>query len=73
MVRLTKSVYHPSLMASFLRVVFFCALFILDFDSMCSERDFTQKKVIFIHLPESPILHYLLFAAALSQNCQIAV
>ena len=43
-VRLTVSVYPPSLTVF---VNFFCVFFILDYDSMCAETDFTQEKVNF--------------------------
>ena len=54
MVRLNISV--PPLAVSFLW--FFCVFLILDYDPMCSRIDFTQEKVIFIQLLESPILPY---------------
>ena len=51
---------------------FLVCFFILDYDSMCFETDFTQEKSHF-H-PTSRIPHSsLLFAAALSQNGRIAV
>ena len=51
---------------------FFGAFFILYYDSMCSETDFTQGKSHF--RPTSRIPNpSLLFAAALSQNLRIAV
>ena len=34
---------------------FFGVLFILDYDSRCSETDFTQEKSIFMQLQECPI------------------
>ena len=48
MVRLTISVDPPPLRSAF------C-------DFFCFETDFTQKKVIFIQLIESPILPFCLF------------
>ena len=56
MVRLTVSVYPP-LPYSQLFVISFCVFFILDYDYMCSETDFTQEKS---HFLESPILPYCL-------------
>ena len=37
------------------RVSFLLMFFILDYDSMCSETDFTQEKSIFMQLHVSPI------------------
>ena len=53
-------------------VNFFGVFFILDYDSMCSETDFTQEKSHF-HPTSSIPNSSLLFAAALSQNRRIAV
>ena len=57
MVRLTVSVYpHPPLRSFFCD--FFGVFYIVDYDSICSEADFTQEKVIFIQLLDSPFLRY---------------
>ena len=51
---------------------FFAVFFILDYDSMCSETDYTLEKNHFhptYGIPNSS----LLFDAALSQNHRIAV
>ena len=53
-VRLTVSVYPPPPYGQ-LCVNFLGVFFILDYDFMCSETDFTQEKAIFIQLLESPI------------------
>ena len=49
----------------------FGVLFILDYDSMCSEMDFTPEKSFSSNYKNSQLL--LTAAAALSQNGQIAV
>ena len=51
---------------------FFGVFLILDYDYMCSETDFTQEKSHF-HPTSSVPNSSLLFAAALSQNHQMAV
>ena len=48
-----------------------CDVFILDYDSMCSEMDFTPEKSFSSNYKNSQLL--LTAAAALSQNGQIAV
>ena len=50
---------------------FFGVFFILDYDSMCSEMDFTPEKSFSSNYKNSQLL--LTAAAALSQNGQIAV
>ena len=49
----------------------FGVFFILDYDSMCSEMDFTPEKSFSSNYKNSQLL--LTAAAALSQNGQIAV
>ena len=69
-VRLTVSIYPPHPLRSAF-CDFLCVFFILDYDSMCSERDFTQEKSHFqttSSLPKSS----LLFAAAKLSNSSIA-
>ena len=61
MVRLTVSVY-PTLTVSFLRI-FFVFFFILDYDSMCSEMEFTPEKSFSSNKKNSELL--LTAAAAL--------
>ena len=51
---------------------FWGVFFILDYDSMCSETDFTQEKSHF-HPTSSIPNSSLLFAAAQSQNHRTAV
>ena len=51
-------------------VKFFGVFFILDYDSMCSEMDFTPEKSFSSNYKNSQLLTA---AAALSQNRQIAV
>ena len=51
--------------------VFFVFFFILDYDSMCSEMDFTLEKSFSSNYKNSQLL--LTAAAALSQNDQITV
>ena len=54
-------------------VIFFrCVLLTLDYDYMCSEIDFTQKKSHFYPTTGIPNSS-LLFAAILLQNGQLAV
>ena len=50
---------------------FLCVFFFLDYDSMCSEMDFTPEKSFSSNYKNSQLL--LTAAAALSQNGQIAV
>ena len=61
---------NPPLTVSFLWI-FFGVFFILDYDSMCSEMDFTPEKSFSSNYKNSQLL--LTAAAALSQNGQIAV
>ena len=59
MVRLTVNVNpSPPLTAYSQLFVNFYYSFILDYDYMYSEKDFTQEKVIIIQLLESPIFPY---------------
>ena len=41
----------------------FCVCLTLYYENMCSQTDF-KKKVIFIHLQESPILLYCMYVCA---------
>ena len=50
----------------------FGMFFILDYDSMCFETEFTQEKSHFHHTSSIPNSS-LLFAAALSKNGPIAI
>ena len=54
-VRLTVSVYPPPPYSQLFVNFSFDVFSILDYDSMCSETDFTQEKSIFMQLLESPI------------------
>ena len=53
-------------------MTFFGVFLTLDYDYMCSETDFTQEKSHFHPTSIIPNSSFL-FAAALSQNCRIAV
>ena len=64
-----KRLPHPPLKVSFLWI-FWC-VFILEYDSMCSEMDFTPEKSFSSNYKNSQLL--LTANAALSQNGQIAV
>ena len=70
--RLTVSIYPPpSLLWSAFCEILFAMFSILDYDSMCSEMDFTPEKSFSSNYKNSQLL--LTAAAALSQNGQIAV
>ena len=70
-VRLTVSDYPtPPLKVSFLWI-FWC-VFILEYDSMCSEMDFTPEKSFSSNYKISQLL-FTAATAALSQNSQIAI
>ena len=71
MVRLTISDYPPPSPYGQHFVQNFLGVFILDYDSMCSEMDFTPEKSISSNYKNSQLL--LTATAALSQNGQIAV
>ena len=64
-----KRLPHPPLKVSFLWI-FWC-VFILEYDSMCSEMDFTPEKSFSSKYKKSKLL--LTAAAALKQNDQVAV
>ena len=76
-VRLTVSVSPPIPLRSFF-CDFFGVFYIVDYDSICSEADFTQEKVIFIQLLDSPFLRYesstlILYkelSSSIFQSCQ---
>ena len=71
-VRLTVSDYPtPPLTVSFLWN-FFGVFFILEYDSMCSEMDFTPEKSCSSNYKNSQLL-FTAATAALSQNSQIAI
>ena len=61
----------PPLQSTFCDFFLSC-VFIVEYDYMCSETDFTQEKSHF-HLRTRIPNSSLLFAAALSQNGRIAV
>ena len=63
--------FPPPLTVSFL-LIFWVCFFILEYDSMCSETDFTQEKSHFQRTSRIPNSS-LLFAAARSQNHGTAV
>ena len=51
----SKLELSTKLRSAFCEFFFDVFFFILDYDSMCSETDFTQNKSIFMQLLESPI------------------
>ena len=71
MVRLTVSVQNPPSYGQLFVKFFWVCFFILDYDSMCSEMDFTPEKSFSYDYKNSQLL--LTATAALSQNGQIAV
>ena len=70
--RLTVSIYTPpSLLWSAFCEILFAMFSILDYDSMCSEMDFTPEKSFPSNYKNSQFLFTA--AAALSQNGQMVV
>ena len=50
-----KRLPHPPPYGQLFVKFYFGVFFILDYDSMCSDADFTQEKSIFMQLQECPI------------------
>ena len=61
----------PLVNGQFFLWIFVCVFFILDYDSICSEMDFTAEKSFLSNYKNFQLL--LTAAAALSQNGQIMV